>query len=773
MRFLVQSLYATTSMPHPLYRVSVLIGVDTSDVFWQQNRAAVEATARTRYALDLQVVSYPPARGDFLAFNALMQDAFKRNADYLVRVNDDTEFKTAGWIPLGVAQLLAFQPPNVGVVGPTCHQGNTVILTHDMVHRTHLHIFDKYYPAVFHNWYIDDWISTVYGPARTTKLSAWVVHHHVELGTRYTPAQLDSRVLGSAVAAGVATIQAYVQHGAAQKMQIHVLGKDRAASLRRLLVSLEETDYAGDAVDVHIHIDHSSANAESVAVARAFVFSWGNVTCSVSSSARGLRGAWVQAWDPAVGERAVILEDDIQLSPRWYVWLKEAWQSYGHRPDLAGISLQRQTLVPQTPHRQREVVNEHVPFLYALVGSIGFSPHWRHWRAFVTWMASVDAETVNVQTPGLVTSEWFDRLDRRQVWTQYFIWYCREHGLYTLYVNLPDRKTLAAHMREKGQHYSGHDGRDFDVATGVRLDFPAQLTRYGWDGMPVLGRVPGKASMPRDRHVPETSASMLREALATRVARDITPVCRGMLAPLSAGAFLFVMMANRAFVPLIQNWICNTGLMPGVHERTLIIFTDAGDEDLAVSGFAGKVARVRTLPPEFESDMDYDTYGYWRLVQLRVQLTLELVRAGVPFLLCEPDALWVSNPLLDTALSSNEDIIGFDDGGVPGFGWVRVMPTGSVRAIFTELERLFSARMQLGAGLAAHSPMQTSDCEQGILRELVQHATRTSNGTFGFKMLSATKYVNGMWYDGGRGGDGVQKRAACRADGAGCVCMCA
>ena len=212
MRLLVKSVYTTTHTHTATYKVTLLLGVDNNDNFWQQNREVVRTSAQKLYGLDLQIVSYPSqSQGGFLPFNALMRDAFKFNADYLVRVNDDTEFKTMGWIPTGIAQLLAFKPPNVGVVGPTCHQGNTRILTHDMVHRTHLHIFDNYYPVVFHNWFVDDWISTVYGPARTSKLHSWVVHHHVELGTRYTPSSRDSTHLQPAVSAGALAIEAYLK----------------------------------------------------------------------------------------------------------------------------------------------------------------------------------------------------------------------------------------------------------------------------------------------------------------------------------------------------------------------------------------------------------------------------------------------------------------------------------------------------------------------------------------------------------------------------------
>jgi len=213
MRLLVKSIYTTTHTRTATYTVTLLIGVDNDDIFWQKNHKVVRALSHKLYGLDLQVVSYPsPPQAGFLPFNALMRDAFKLNADYMVRVNDDTEFTTVDWIPLGIAQLLAFKPPNVGVVGPMCHQGNTKILTHDMVHRTHLYIFDNYYPVVFHNWFIDDWISAVYGPARTSKLDSWVVHHHVELGTRYTPSSRDSTQLLPAVAAGVLAIEAYLKN---------------------------------------------------------------------------------------------------------------------------------------------------------------------------------------------------------------------------------------------------------------------------------------------------------------------------------------------------------------------------------------------------------------------------------------------------------------------------------------------------------------------------------------------------------------------------------
>lgn len=77
--------------------------------------------------------------------------------------------------------------PPYGVVGPLCNQGNRKILTHDFTHRLHMDIFDrKYYPPELNDWWMDDWISGVYGEARTHKTaSIGVVHHSKEQAKRY------------------------------------------------------------------------------------------------------------------------------------------------------------------------------------------------------------------------------------------------------------------------------------------------------------------------------------------------------------------------------------------------------------------------------------------------------------------------------------------------------------------------------------------------------------------------------------------------------------
>ena len=113
-------------------------------------------------------------------------------------------------------QLAKFSPPNVGVVGPTCKEGNSRILTHDFVHKTHLHIFGVHYPPVLMDWWMDDWISQVYSRDNTRRLSKVLVVHHTdstsngEMPTRYSVDYRHERFLPAELRAGRAAIRKFI-----------------------------------------------------------------------------------------------------------------------------------------------------------------------------------------------------------------------------------------------------------------------------------------------------------------------------------------------------------------------------------------------------------------------------------------------------------------------------------------------------------------------------------------------------------------------------------
>lgn len=690
MKFAVPSLVRT--MEKEKYEYELYVGVDDDDKFWTDAKKQEEVQAAAGEDLKVRFGAFgnKPNR---VPFNQILSLAAAGGADYIVRINDDSEFVTQGWTTLGIATLAAYDPPNVGVVGPTCKQGNVNILTHDMVHRTHMEIFQhKYYPPVFDNWWVDDWITNVYGKNRTTKLKSWQVNHHtthhrtryhvnyalgkklkaeLDKGKAMLKKYLDSRFCklqpgvafrsttgldkalinkayghkdrlkcngviveisdtrGSAFTTSAffeealqwksllvapdakqrirnsrpnaATVNArlgkatmlwsssmtfkelfeersikhvdvlmlnsknieetlevmdwsikvdfwvvnvdghtqetqqkvskllndhgYLSSGwdmskwcSADKCQnnvvflrpamtVVVLTMNRAKSLSRLLKSLEEAEYRGDPIALNIKIDKSPDNHEAIGVAKAFNFSHGPKNIEVSKQNKGLALSWFEAWTPTDDSAlGIILEDDVEVSPMWYRWVKGAWGAYIHRKDVGGVTLQRQLLIPSRPPKLREIVNNHEPFLYSLLGSIGFSPHPARWLEFTSWIRSIDFRTHDVATPELITSHWWKHGNRKHMWTQHFVYFSKKYDLSTLYINLPGGVTLGTHWREKGKHHGSNLGPDYPVAKTADVEvFPKEVVKYGFDGRP-RAQAPESSCLDAHKHITDNNS---------------------------------------------------------------------------------------------------------------------------------------------------------------------------------------------------------------------------------------------------------------------------
>lgn len=198
------------------FHYNLYVGIDDVDEFWmdKEHQSYVQKLALETSRVKVIFVEVPPEDGHFrIPFNEVCRRAYDDGADYIVRINDDTEFLSKYWTSVGISALLSFSPPNLGVVGPTCAQGNTKIMTHDMTHRTHMDVFGlNYYPPDFRNWFLDNWITKVYGQGRTAKLRDWHVHHHAEL-TRYKvdlPGDVRA-VLNKALVGGRVNIEEWIK----------------------------------------------------------------------------------------------------------------------------------------------------------------------------------------------------------------------------------------------------------------------------------------------------------------------------------------------------------------------------------------------------------------------------------------------------------------------------------------------------------------------------------------------------------------------------------
>ena len=129
------------------------------------------------------------------------------------------------------------------------------------------------------------------------------------------------------------------------------------------------------------------------------------------------------------------------------------------------------------------IVNQNKPFLYKFVGTWGYAPHPKRWKEMVDWFYSLeDPDKFDPYVPGLATSDWLhmhtSMNKRHMTWVQtlnlptnesiddflfkcllccflqeqWHVYHSEHHGLYTLYITLPRKKTLCSNWREAGLH---------------------------------------------------------------------------------------------------------------------------------------------------------------------------------------------------------------------------------------------------------------------------------------------------------------------------------
>jgi len=181
----------------PRYSYRFYVAFDASDRVFSDERlrdafrrqfeaATASGSCRSRgIVANLSLVECSHAGKPTWAQNDAMLEAYLDHVDYLYRVNDDTRMLTGGWTEKFISTLEAYDPPRVGVVGPKHSGGNVGILTYDFVHRTHVDVFGFYYPRLFTDWWGDNWITRVYKPNRSTKISSVLLVHTLGLGQRY------------------------------------------------------------------------------------------------------------------------------------------------------------------------------------------------------------------------------------------------------------------------------------------------------------------------------------------------------------------------------------------------------------------------------------------------------------------------------------------------------------------------------------------------------------------------------------------------------------
>lgn len=277
-----------------------------------------------------------------------------------------------------------------------------------------------------------------------------------------------------------------------------VITMDRDESLQRLLDSLVKANYGEDHVDLDIWIDIANDKPIHEGVLHACqTVDWkqGTKTIHKRAANAGLYQQWIYTWNitEETTEFAVILEDDLEVSPAFYQWLRVARAAYAQDSDVGAFTLQRSTLRPRqikgVASGPLDIPREHPVFKYKLLGTWGFAPQRDTWVEFRKWFEEKRAKGEKPYVDGLITTQWYKSQEKNgfapNMWSQWWIKFVDENGYFTVTAHLPDSTTLAANWRESGLHYSkSRPSADFPVFRGNDEQFvmPDNPIVVDWDG---------------------------------------------------------------------------------------------------------------------------------------------------------------------------------------------------------------------------------------------------------------------------------------------------
>ncbi|KAK1572227.1 hypothetical protein Q3G72_029365 [Acer saccharum] len=260
---------------------------------------------------------------------------------------------------------------------------------------------------------------------------------------------------------------------------IKVLTFNRLNSLSRCLRSLAAADYLSDRVHLHIYVDHfvhANTSADSpnffLVESRAILqfvdgFEWifGEKVVHYRTGNVGLQAQWLEAWWPSSdNEFAFVVEDDLEVSPLFYKFLRSFIVTYYYNSSnsshsIYGASLQRPRFVPGKHGNKIHLDSGTHVFLYQLVGTWGQLLFPRHWKEFRLWYDEHKAKGIKPILEGMVTTGWYKKMGER-IWTPWFIKFIHSRGYFNIYTNFPNERSLSVSHRDAGVNYGKSAGPD-------------------------------------------------------------------------------------------------------------------------------------------------------------------------------------------------------------------------------------------------------------------------------------------------------------------------
>ncbi|GAA5935134.1 hypothetical protein JCM10213_000654 [Rhodosporidiobolus nylandii] len=258
-----------------------------------------------------------------------------------------------------------------------------------------------------------------------------------------------------------------LRHWHVPRIDLSVVTNDRPVSLHRLVSSLQTAYYYGDDVALSLNLEQTTDRLTHRLVDD---LRWPHGTYSLRHRILlgGLMPAIVESWYPTSNDTyGVLLEDDVEVSPLFYGWLKFTILQYrytraGRKASsrMFGVSLYQQKNIELRPEG-RQPFDAHrlftdlslyptSPYLSQIPCSWGAAYFPEVWREFHTYLSLRLSELALPISEPLVPAIRSNRWPRS--WKKYFIELVYLRGYAMLYPNYPAFESLSTNHLEKGTH---------------------------------------------------------------------------------------------------------------------------------------------------------------------------------------------------------------------------------------------------------------------------------------------------------------------------------
>ncbi|EFJ14348.1 hypothetical protein SELMODRAFT_120665 [Selaginella moellendorffii] len=312
---------------------------------------------------------------------------------------------------------------------------------------------------------------------------------------------------------------------------VNIITQNRVGSLNRLLQSLASAHYLGDKIHMTFNMD-SKVDAPTLELVHAFQWPHGRKIVRRRIIPGGLIRAVSESWYPAHDhEYGLLLEDDIEVSPFYYMWLKYALLTYVYSttgptvpiPELGSIALYTPRLVEVVKERPKwnatdyfKALHPNTPYLHQLPCSWGALFFPKHWREFYKYMGSrytEDAKANPVQIPRSRTNGW------QASWKKFLIDLMYLRGYVSLYPNFPNQTSFSTNHMEPGAHIAAVD----NSLSHKREDFTVPLMEEDfWKILPAQ-RMPPPSKLPVINLFNQAVSIKGLKAAGAKLEQDVLP----------------------------------------------------------------------------------------------------------------------------------------------------------------------------------------------------------------------------------------------------------